>query len=458
MKINFTATVILITAILLILNPSISSANEYTTFASFYKDSSVIYWGLAAVAALIGGAAIYLSLGTASPMVVSMGTWVGTMMGYSGIAATNAGLALLGGGSLASGGFGMVGGAALLTAALTFSAGTAVNYSVNAAINNHAYDYSEFAEKSKGLITLPLPKNTSGPASYKAAFESLKDVREKELLSSNFNQGAIKDAIKALQLTKDDDITKGDLARSNSMLALLQFLNNDYASAKLTSNKAYGYAKDAELIGSLPAFIYGTSLLYDRTVKFDISSKFFKWSIGSERDNPLTPYMFAIYLDRLMYRLNDTSLPTQTLGEIYSFSKSLNYDERKSVIQLGILNRDFARLYIEQYKINALTKYGNRNSQAALNEAKASLLRYKSLLSITQSAWNDQSSILGNRFNSEVTLTDRLTLHGIKEWEKNWNNEIIQRGKLLNQYSNIVDVLAKRVAELESSQTCGFLC
>lgn len=94
--------------------PAISIAADQSTFESFYKGSAVIYWTFGALLAIAGGAFIFFTGGAASPIVAGMGTWVGSMMGYSGIAATNAGLALLGGGSLASGGFGMLGGAALL--------------------------------------------------------------------------------------------------------------------------------------------------------------------------------------------------------------------------------------------------------------------------------------------------------------------------------------------------------
>jgi hypothetical protein len=60
-----------------------------------------------AVGALLSGGAVNV-----------VGTAVGThLLGYSGAAATSAGLALLGGGSLASGGFGMAGGTLLLQTA-----------------------------------------------------------------------------------------------------------------------------------------------------------------------------------------------------------------------------------------------------------------------------------------------------------------------------------------------------
>lgn len=66
--------------------------------------------------AVVGGGAIALTGGLAAPLIGgAIGT---TFLGLSGAAATSAGLAFLGGGSLAAGGFGMAGGTALITAAL----------------------------------------------------------------------------------------------------------------------------------------------------------------------------------------------------------------------------------------------------------------------------------------------------------------------------------------------------
>lgn len=54
-----------------------------------------------------------------------VGGAIGAAMGYSGVVASNVGLAFLGGGSLAAGGFGMAGGTMLLTAVSCFSGGCA---------------------------------------------------------------------------------------------------------------------------------------------------------------------------------------------------------------------------------------------------------------------------------------------------------------------------------------------
>ena len=116
----------------------IHAASEYATFESFYKEQSVLGigvwgWAIAGIGTIIAALGIVaVGVGTggvgAPAAVAVVGTWIGNMMGFSGAVATNAGLALLGGGSLASGGFGMLGGTILLTSVFVFSTEIVVDY------------------------------------------------------------------------------------------------------------------------------------------------------------------------------------------------------------------------------------------------------------------------------------------------------------------------------------------
>ena len=102
------------------------------SFEAFYGNE--FKWGWSVIIAVIAGIGaaliVYFTGGTASPIVAPIGTWIGEMAGLSGAAATNYGLALLGGGSLASGGLGVTGGMAILTLALTFSSELAIDYGI----------------------------------------------------------------------------------------------------------------------------------------------------------------------------------------------------------------------------------------------------------------------------------------------------------------------------------------
>jgi hypothetical protein len=66
--------------------------------------------------AILKGVVVGGAVGIAASIFVGpvIGTWIGELAGFSGAAATSYGLALLGGGSIASGGFGMAGGTALV--------------------------------------------------------------------------------------------------------------------------------------------------------------------------------------------------------------------------------------------------------------------------------------------------------------------------------------------------------
>jgi hypothetical protein len=98
----------------------------------------------------IGGAAVIAPLALAAAPAV--GGAIGTsILGYSGAAATNAGLATLGGGALAAGGAGMAGGVAVVTAA-----GSALGGRYGAVISNSYYgDIKDFEiikiKQGKGL-------------------------------------------------------------------------------------------------------------------------------------------------------------------------------------------------------------------------------------------------------------------------------------------------------------------
>ena len=212
-----------------ILFPDMAYATtEHATFESFFRETSSIGWLGAALFAIAVGT-IVLTGGTASPIVVGIGSWVGGLMGLSGVAATNAGLALLGGGAIASGGFGMIGGAAFITAALSFSTDIVVDYTVGKAFSE--YSYSRLEDKSKNLLTLPVPVNKSGSDSYEDSIDQLDKINSDEPLSSNSNQGIIKKAISILT-AESSNLDDDELLKNETLLSLLYFTSNKYIKAR----------------------------------------------------------------------------------------------------------------------------------------------------------------------------------------------------------------------------------
>lgn len=120
---------------------SISSDRLDGTFANIYPEpflsTTIGKTTLIVGSAIVVGAITYISAGTgtaatAGPIATWVGTQIGTLAGYSGIAATNYGLALLGGGAVSSGGLGILGGISTLNAlgdvaiSLAFTEGEAI--------------------------------------------------------------------------------------------------------------------------------------------------------------------------------------------------------------------------------------------------------------------------------------------------------------------------------------------
>lgn len=440
---------------LLILPEIANAATEYATFESFYHQPSITIWILAGatVFAVIAGAVIFFTGGAASPLVVSAGTWVGGLMGYSGIAATNAGLALLGGGSIVYGGLGMAGGVALLTAALTFSTTMVIDYSVSTAMNS--YNYSKFVNDSRKMTTLPLPRNDSGSDAYEDAIKVLKDINSNESLFSGHNQTVIKDAIKKIETSRVADITQEENAREQSLLALLYFTSNDYVMSRKYAADAYALASGLKGKATLPAFIFATTSLYEEKPDFQKTLDYFNYAVTNESANPLTPLLYAIYLDRVMYRFNDGALPYSALDKIFALSESLQSDQRKTVIRLGLQNRYFTAIKIEQQKILSLAKTINKtikDSPKTLATVKAALNEYKLLLSHSREALDKQTHAVAANLNRDNGTIAKLRGRGIEKWEMETNQQLVTLNTLWLSYSNNAAELEGVVRELEQYQ------
>ena len=392
--------------------PDVSySATEYATFESFYKESASVGWAIALVASLIAGAAIFFTGGTASPIVVSIGTWIGGTMGLSGAAATNAGLALLGGGSIASGGFGIVGGTAVLTTALTFGTEAVLDYTLETAINE--YKYSALVTKSENMQTLPLPMNETGPNAYENASKILNDYN---IDKPNFyygNQQIIKDAIKELE-TDQEELDPDERSMNKTLLSLLYFVSNNYTVAKSHADKAVQLARYSGIRRTLPAFIYATSALYEEEFDFDyITKNYFRYSILAEPDNPLIPLLFSIYIDRMQLRFNDDYLDERDYIQIFNIMKTPSIKSMRETNYAIILTRYIVRLKHEQQTIQALVETSSKSLKQSPNILIAledSLMAYERLL-------KDSNYIIRSLFSLDL---DSDGWNKVSEFSKLW--------------------------------------
>ncbi len=390
------------------------------TFESFYKESSSVGWILTGVLALLAIVTIIFTGGTGSPIVVSIGTWIGGTMGLSGAAATNAGLALLGGGSIASGGFGILGGTVVLTAALTFGTEVVVDYTVSKALDT--YSYSNFSQNSKNMITLPLPKNSNGSDIYEGAMDLIEEIDAELPLSSKATQLTIKRAIDLLkpmpkseyeraqsivnemgvsdtwnnpqrfndaydianryegEKTLDND----ERAKKESLLSVLYFISNDYRKAGEYAKKSISLASKENIKHTFPSYIYATSLLYEKSFNYDnLADEYLKYSFVNESNNPIIPLLLSIHLDRMMYRFGDGMIDEKALSKVYSIISDESLKDFRLQNYIIILSRYIVRLKLEQQKISSLSAANNKtikNSPKSLVSVEKSYESYEYLI------------------------------------------------------------------------------
>ncbi len=354
-----------------LLSCDLAWSGEDSSFAAFYKEDIGIDWVWLILGALIAAVVVYVTVGAAAPYVAGIGTWIGGLMGYSGAVATNAGLALMGGGALAAGGFGMAGGAAVLTMALTFSTDLVIDFTADILINE--YDYQELAEKSSDLLTLPLPVNNSGPDNYKAAVEIVEDYATDPGVTRAVRDAAISRALRKLNFIRpvmDDD----ERAKVYSLMALLQFISNDYISSEISAKMAMDYARSENADWSLPAFIFAVSNVYNPEFEFNsVTRKYFRHAILSEPDNPFIPLMFSIYMDRLELRYSETGMNSLFYISLLDIMKDTKLEQHRSVNYSIMASRYLVQMKFSQQKIMAITSSLNRTiktSELALNAVK----------------------------------------------------------------------------------------
>ncbi|MBV5330757.1 MAG: hypothetical protein JZU65_24510 [Chlorobium sp.] len=437
---------------IIVLNTSTAFSAESATFEAFYKQSgSSIAWISAVVLAFIAAGTVFFTGGTASPIVVTIGTWIGNMMGLSGIAATNAGLALLGGGSIAAGGFGIAGGTLVLTAALSFGTDIVFDSAINDGVDlYHSYKYEKFVEQSKSMSNLRVPVNEEGPKSYKETVIFLKEkIIEDQPISSNQNTETFNEGIERLSSIDDSrffskTLSDEDLAKKEALRAVLFFVLNDYHKAKEHANISIQAAQKAKIKRTLPAFIYAASSMSDEKLEklnfYTINRDYFRYSILAEPDNKLIPAIFSIYLDRVFYRFNDGALDSFALTEIFDVAKEDSIKKHRKEIYAQLFTRYFMLIKLRQQEIASLATTSNktiRKSSKTLDKVKKSLVEYNSLI-------KGVDLMVQNMISSPIELKD--------EDKKNFEHFY----SLLNNYKDDEKRLSRLVEELDKFQNHKF--
>ena len=246
-----------------------------------------------------GGAALAATGGLAAPLIGgAIGT---TFLGLSGAAATSAGLALLGGGSLAAGGAGMAGGAALISAALgAGGAGMAAwkashlmgdikeweIQSLDSEGLHVCLGVSSFLQQDDDHAGVWQPLTSSFPysANYALAWES-KALRDLVNVMSALS-GKL-EATKLVALAAGSATKKafGMMALPAAVLSAFEIIDNPWAVAKNRAEQAGKLLGDyiaENQFGGLPVSLVGYSLgtkviinAIDRLAELGVEGKIF---------------------------------------------------------------------------------------------------------------------------------------------------------------------------------------
>lgn len=375
-------------------------ASDYASFESFYKEGSIWGWVVGSILVVASVLLVVVTGGTASPIVAGIGSAIGGMMGLSGAAATSAGLALLGGGSLAAGGFGMLGGTVLLTAIL--EGGTLVGSQYVDSIMRHQ-DYKELCERMKDYPNFPPIKNTSGPKEIGEVVDILnEDYDVQQLPSSAGNERAVRDAIWALDKYRPEPdrfykigyntVIRHENLRVKALYSLLYFMQNDYQKAYDYAKRSMSYFDGAKEDGypSVPDFIIATAGLVIKKETPQASLNLFSHVVSNEKDSPLLPLLFSIYISRagameavnsdFLKRLanvagyigdEDIARGVQSLLATAMLSKIWEYREEISVIAANVSQFDLAQA-------KQKCRYDLAEYEALLDQANYYLRRFPS--------------------------------------------------------------------------------
>ena len=415
--------------------PAYALFDAEATFGSFYgRDwSSTLIWGgvsLLIVAAL--GAAVFFTGGAASPVVApgasAIGTLIGNFMGLTGVAATNAGLAFVGGGSIAAGGWGMAGGAAFFTVVsgvavdVATIGGEALYTSMKEERKVDAL-YARLVNSSQELITFPLPTKSSGSDTLKEAMSTLGDVDNQAPLSVGTNRLLIRRAITQLRWSRDErenalaalvhiDKDGTDASGKNqesvdealsvllqsaevsdlrnaALLSLSYFILNDYTKAKHYADRATEIAQTEDPEGyatrtTLPTFISATCSLYDAEVDYELSLTQLREGMLAEPDNKLVPLLFSIFLDRFTLRsMADGKLDLGVFSEVFDIMRTPALAEFRLTNYILLLGRYLIHIENERLKIRTLAGSSDeaiRNHPKTLPYVKTALETYGLLL------------------------------------------------------------------------------
>ena len=418
--------------------------SDYGTFNTFYQENIGVWgWVGLGFAAVLGVIITIWTLGTGTPAwCAAVGTWIGGTLGFSGAVATNVGLALLGGGSVAAGGWGIAGGVVVLVAATTFSTELLIGYTIEKACSS--YTDEQFSRECRRMMHLPLPVNTSGGIAYCAAQQYIATNYDKEkLVVEGGNPQVIRDAIVKLSALLGQEADARNRVKDDTMLALLYWLSGNpnqaiqravaaNATAKQWNEKDswfYNYA----ITPTMANFILAVCRLEAEMVAEH--SEAFKYSVLSEPGNKLVPLLFGIYLDRLIELYHYDKVKTKDLKAVVDIANDPTIVHHAPVVSVMLAARLLVEIKRCQQDIIVIT-----SSTDAVIRKKANI---RELLNEKLDRYNEIVEL------STFDIVPMLAQHD-KDIPKDLLKDLPYRytevRALLRTYSSQSDDLQKRIA------------
>ena len=167
------------------------------------------------------------------------------------------------------------------------------------------------------------------------------------------------------------------------MLALLHFVSNDYESAGKFAQRAMLHGQKQKLNVSLPEYIHGVSLLYERDIDFETVVRHFSNSLRAQPENTLAPLMYAVILDRVHYRMNEGSLGAAELNQIAFWTDPSVLGREALPVHVVLLARYLLRLFDSQQAIElpvSLDGENGRYEESNVLAARQALGEYRVLI------------------------------------------------------------------------------
>lgn len=377
-------------AVVLGLPAASARAADWATFKSFYQGSWTASWWSMGLGTVSGTASAVASLPASGSAISALGTGIGSMLGLTGPAATRLGTALLGGGAAAGGGLALAGGASLLSAALSYSSEIVLDYSATRGIR--PYQASQFREASNGMMQLPFPISDSGSPRMREAVRRLNAIDFKEYSTPKAVLAAaeFRSALDLMRSDAEAKISDEARVRELALLALLELYSSDYERAGAAAREALTRVGRAKHRVTILHYVDAVAMLAADRPDHERSFAAFERAVLEEPDNPFATVMFAAYLDRLVTRMNDRSVPDGLLHEAHALAGSLKEERQQTIVRLGLLSRYLIRIKQEQQVVASLLRVFEASpAQDKLETLEGSVNAYSELVGAAQDRMQD---------------------------------------------------------------------